>query len=72
VFPLHSPKIAHVKVQRRGEVRRAKLYYLRQRVGKGTRLREVMGFETEAQETAAPGEPKAAPAPKKDRAAAAK
>jgi large subunit ribosomal protein L19 len=48
VFPLHSPKIAYVKVQRRGEVRRAKLYYLRTRVGKSTRLREVVGFEAEA------------------------
>src|SRR5207244_10545018 len=40
VFPLHSPKIAKVVVKRTGEVRRAKLYYLRQRVGKATRLRE--------------------------------
>jgi large subunit ribosomal protein L19 len=40
VFPLHSPKIAKVEVKRTGEVRRAKLYYLRDRVGKATRLRE--------------------------------
>src|ERR1700756_5837245 len=40
VFPLHSPKIAKVDVKRTGEVRRAKLYYLRKRVGKATRLRE--------------------------------
>ncbi len=40
VFPLHSPKIAKVDVKRTGEVRRAKLYYLRGRVGKATRLRE--------------------------------
>ncbi len=40
VFPLHSPKIAKVEVKRTGEVRRAKLYYLRGRVGKATRLRE--------------------------------
>jgi large subunit ribosomal protein L19 len=39
-FPLHSPKIAKVEVKRTGEVRRAKLYYLRDRVGKATRLRE--------------------------------
>jgi large subunit ribosomal protein L19 len=39
-FPLHSPKIAKVEVKRTGRVRRAKLYYLRDRVGKATRLRE--------------------------------
>ena len=40
IFPLHSPKIAQVEVKRTGRVRRAKLYYLRDRVGKATRLRE--------------------------------
>jgi len=40
VFPLHSPKIAGVEVVRGGHVRRAKLYYLRDRVGKAQRLRE--------------------------------
>ena len=55
VFPLHSPKIAKVEVKRTGRVRRAKLYYLRDRVGKATRLRErkvkgvfVPGAPTEA------------------------
>jgi large subunit ribosomal protein L19 len=40
VFPLHSPKIAKIEVKKTGRVRRAKLYYLRGRVGKATRLRE--------------------------------
>ena len=39
-FPLHSPKIEKIDVASRGEVRRAKLYYLRDRVGKGARVRE--------------------------------
>jgi large subunit ribosomal protein L19 len=39
-FPVHSPRIAKVEVKRTGAVRRAKLYYLRDRVGKATRLRE--------------------------------
>src|SRR3954451_12087038 len=40
IFPLHSPFIASVTVKRAGESRRAKLYYLRDRVGKATRLVE--------------------------------
>jgi large subunit ribosomal protein L19 len=39
-FPLNTPKISKVEVKRTGVVRRAKLYYLRDRVGKATRLRE--------------------------------
>ena len=41
VFPLHSPRVAGVEVVRHGRVRRAKLYYLRDRVGKATRLKEL-------------------------------
>jgi large subunit ribosomal protein L19 len=39
-FPLHSPKIERIEVAARGDVRRAKLYYLRGRVGKAARVRE--------------------------------
>ena len=39
-FPLHSPKVAKVEVVRSAEVRRAKLYFLRERTGKATRLKE--------------------------------
>jgi large subunit ribosomal protein L19 len=39
-FPLHSPRIAKIEVKRSGIVRRAKLYFLRDRVGKAVRLRE--------------------------------
>lgn len=39
-FPLHSPRIATIEVKRAGVVRRAKLYYLRDRVGKAVRLKE--------------------------------
>ena len=40
VFPVHSPNIKSVKVVRRGKVRRSKLYYLRDRVGKAARIKE--------------------------------
>ncbi|NLJ86087.1 MAG: 50S ribosomal protein L19 [Firmicutes bacterium] len=40
VFPVHSPRVANIEVIRRGKVRRAKLYYLRQRVGRAARIRE--------------------------------
>ena len=40
IFPLHAPIIDHIEVVRRGDVRRAKLYYLRDRVGKATRIKE--------------------------------
>ena len=40
VFPLHSPNIARIEVKRRGVVRRAKLYFLRELTGKAARIRE--------------------------------
>lgn len=39
VFPIHSPSVDHVEVVRNGKVRRAKLYYLRDRVGKAARVK---------------------------------
>ncbi|MBU6222590.1 MAG: 50S ribosomal protein L19 [Planctomycetes bacterium] len=47
-FPLHSPKIAKIEVKRSGVSRRAKLYYLRDRVGKSVRLREKREEQAEA------------------------
>ena len=40
VFMVHSPQVASIKVERRGKVRRAKLFYLRDRVGKATRVKQ--------------------------------
>jgi large subunit ribosomal protein L19 len=52
-FPLHSPRIDKVEVKRSGIVRRAKLYYLRDRVGKAVRLRERRRAVEAPAETAA-------------------
>ena len=41
-FPFHSPKIDHIDIVRNGKVRRAKLYYLRGRNGKGAKLKEII------------------------------
>ncbi|MHC4875529.1 MAG: 50S ribosomal protein L19 [Planctomycetota bacterium] len=48
IFPLHTPKISHIEVKRHGRIRRAKLYYLRDRVGKATRLAERRAKKGEA------------------------
>ena len=42
VFQTHSPAVADIKVERRGDVRRAKLYYLRERSGKAARIKEKL------------------------------
>ncbi len=43
VFPVHSPVVEKVEIVRRGKVRRAKLYYLRNRVGKAAKVKEQLG-----------------------------
>lgn len=43
VFPIHSPNVVKVELVRRGRVRRAKLYYLRDRVGKAAKVKELIG-----------------------------
>ena len=43
-FPIHSPRIESLKVIRRGKVRRAKLYYLRDRVGKASKVKELKKY----------------------------
>jgi large subunit ribosomal protein L19 len=48
VFPLYSPRIESVETVRRGDVRRAKLYYLRGRTGKAARIREKQDFNRAA------------------------
>jgi large subunit ribosomal protein L19 len=53
-FPVHSPKIEQIEVASRGDVRRAKLYYLRKRVGRGARVRERRFTAEELQEGVMP------------------
>ena len=42
VFPIHSPRIVKVEVMRPGKVRRAKLYYIREKIGKGAKIKELI------------------------------
>jgi large subunit ribosomal protein L19 len=57
VFPLHSPRVAKVELVRPGRVRRAKLYYIRGKIGKSAKIRELIikkKVPPKAPETAAP------------------
>lgn len=56
VFLLHSPRIANIEVVRAGKVRRAKLYYLRGRSGKATKIRELYQAETASAADTKPAE----------------
>lgn len=60
IFPLHSPVIAAIEVQKKGRVRRAKLRYLRNRKGKATRLTTLIGDHSESAAEAAPAPARAA------------
>lgn len=51
IFPLHSPKLVTVKVKRKGKTRRAKLFYLRSRVGKATKVKEIIWNREEARKS---------------------
>ncbi len=53
VFPLHSPRVQKVEVVRRGRVRRAKLYYVRNRIGKAAKVMEYIRKRQEETETKA-------------------
>ncbi|RCX20040.1 LSU ribosomal protein L19P [Anaerobacterium chartisolvens] len=46
ILPVHSPKIGHIEVIRKGKVRRAKLYYLRDRVGKAAKVKEKLDVKS--------------------------
>ncbi|MCE3233512.1 MAG: hypothetical protein K0R98_1769 [Rickettsiaceae bacterium] len=67
VFPLYSPRVQGIDVVRKGVVRRAKLYYMRELTGKAARIKEKREFNTAASDAAAPAEA-AAPKAKKARA----
>jgi large subunit ribosomal protein L19 len=57
VFPLHSPRVAKVELVRPGRVRRAKLYYIREKIGKSAKIRELIikkKVQPKAPEAAAP------------------
>jgi len=53
VFPLHSPRVENVEVLRRGKVRRAKLYYIRTKVGKKSKVKELIISKKEVEGTKA-------------------
>ena len=52
IFPLHNPRVQDVIITRRGNVRRAKLFYLRDRVGKKTRVKELVGDKVRSEREA--------------------
>ena len=63
IFPVNSPRVAEIIVKKKGNVRRAKLHYLRDRVGRGTRIEEKLGALEKEQAAAAAASPKKDGAP---------
>ena len=56
IFPLHSPRVKDIEVTRRGKVRRAKLFFLRDRVGRQTRVDELLGERARRLDDGAPAD----------------
>lgn len=52
IFPMHSPRVHDIRVTKRGRVRRSKLYYMRDRVGKSTRTKERLGEKVRSEREA--------------------
>jgi large subunit ribosomal protein L19 len=61
VFPLHSPRIARVELSRPGKVRRAKLYYIRDKIGKAAKIKELVGKKKKNAPKISASAPAAAP-----------
>ena len=59
VFPIHSPRIARVELVRPGKVRRAKLYYIRDKIGKAAKIKELIVKKGSKAKVPAPAENKA-------------
>ncbi|MDR0409449.1 MAG: 50S ribosomal protein L19 [Spirochaetaceae bacterium] len=55
VFPIHSPRIAKIEVSRSGKVRRAKLYYIRHKIGKAAKIKELLGKKSTVTKNTASG-----------------
>lgn len=60
VFPVHSPRVIKVEIVKTGKVRRSKLYYIRDKVGKGARIKELLGPKANARIAASRAANKAA------------
>jgi len=70
IFPVNSPRVVDIVVKKKGNVRRAKLHYLRERVGRGTRIEEKLGA-LDKEQAPAPA-PKKSEEPKEEKAKAEK